>query len=181
MHPLWQLVMYFCVHNCTSPSNDYVAVAWSNNNQAQLHTYISVPYWSPDVWLGLELLWDIQFGLPAILKNSIASYQSRVNNYVCMCHECIHMSGSGRGNPNIFRCASCANGWIPISKFLNPLLIPEYQLQLLYKAIFIQDFRGCGYILRSVSSQLWHLIIEIQYFFEPSAPPPPLEKWFEPW
>jgi len=31
----WQLVMYFCTHNCTSPSNDYAAVACSNNNQAQ--------------------------------------------------------------------------------------------------------------------------------------------------
>ena len=55
--------MYFCVHNCTSPSNDYAAVACSSN-QAQLHTHVSVPYWSPDVWLGLELLLDIQFGLP---------------------------------------------------------------------------------------------------------------------
>ena len=55
--PLWWLVMYFCVHNCTSPSNDYAAVACSNNN---LHTHASVPYWSPDVWLGLELLRDIQ-------------------------------------------------------------------------------------------------------------------------
>ena len=27
-------VMYFCVHNCTSPSNDYAGVACSNNNQA---------------------------------------------------------------------------------------------------------------------------------------------------
>ena len=34
----------FCVHNCTSPSNDYAAVACSNNNQAQLHTHVSVPY-----------------------------------------------------------------------------------------------------------------------------------------
>ena len=29
---------------CTSPSNDYIAVACNNNNQAQLHTHISVPY-----------------------------------------------------------------------------------------------------------------------------------------
>jgi len=42
--PLWRLVMYFCVHNCTSPSNDYAAVAYISNNQAQLHTRISVPY-----------------------------------------------------------------------------------------------------------------------------------------
>ena len=39
MHPLWQLVMYFCVHNFTSTSNDYAAVACSNNNQAQLYTH----------------------------------------------------------------------------------------------------------------------------------------------
>ena len=64
--PLWWLVINFCVHICTSPSNDYTAVACSNNKQAQLHTRISVPYWSPDVCLGQELLRDIQFGLPAI-------------------------------------------------------------------------------------------------------------------
>ena len=62
MHPPLAASNVFCVHNCTSPSNDYAAVACSNNNQAQLHTHVSVPYWSPDVWLGLELLRDIQFG-----------------------------------------------------------------------------------------------------------------------
>ena len=41
--PLWRLAMYFCVHNCTSPLNDYAAVACSSN-QAQLHTHVSVPY-----------------------------------------------------------------------------------------------------------------------------------------
>ena len=39
-----RLVMYFCVRNCMSPSNDYATVAYSNNNQAQLHTHESVPY-----------------------------------------------------------------------------------------------------------------------------------------
>ena len=46
--PLWQLVIYFCIHICISPSNDYTVVACSNNNQAQLHTHVSVPYWSPE-------------------------------------------------------------------------------------------------------------------------------------
>jgi len=32
----------FCIHNCTSPSNGYEAVAYSNNNQAQLHTRVSI-------------------------------------------------------------------------------------------------------------------------------------------
>ena len=127
--PLCRLVVYFCVHNCTSPSNDYAAVACSNNNQAQLHTHVSVPYWSPDVWLGLELLRDIQFGLPAILNNSLASYQSVLNtsilrsdnNYVC--HKRIYVTRSGRGNPKIFGCASRTSGWTPLSKFLNPPLL----------------------------------------------------------
>jgi len=35
MHPLWQLVMYFCVHNCTSPLNDYAAVACSSGMHQQ--------------------------------------------------------------------------------------------------------------------------------------------------
>ena len=75
MHPFWRLVMYFFthMHNCLSPSNDYTAVACSKNNQAQLHTHVSVPYWSPNVWLGLELLRDVQFGLSAILNNSLAT------------------------------------------------------------------------------------------------------------
>ena len=42
--PLWLLVMYFCVHDCPSPSTDYTAVACSNNNQAQLHSHVSVPF-----------------------------------------------------------------------------------------------------------------------------------------
>ena len=33
---LWRRVMYFCVHNCTSLSNDYAGLACSNNNQAPL-------------------------------------------------------------------------------------------------------------------------------------------------
>ena len=32
----------WCV--CMSPSNDYTAVACNNNNQAQLHNHVSVPY-----------------------------------------------------------------------------------------------------------------------------------------
>ena len=44
MHPPLAASNVFCVHNCTSPSNDYAAVAFSNNNQAQLHTHVSVPY-----------------------------------------------------------------------------------------------------------------------------------------
>ena len=85
--PLWRLVMYFCVHNCTSPSNDYAAVACSNNNQAQLHTHESVRYWSPDVWPGLELLRNIQFGLLACRKWA--------------------------RQPKIFRRASRASSWNP--------------------------------------------------------------------
>ena len=44
MHPPLAASNVFCVHNCTSPSNDYAAVACSNNNQAHLHTHVSVPY-----------------------------------------------------------------------------------------------------------------------------------------
>ena len=44
IHPPLAASNVFCVNNCTSPSNDYTAVACSNNNQAQLHTRVSVPY-----------------------------------------------------------------------------------------------------------------------------------------
>ena len=43
-HPPLAASSVFCVNNCTSPPNDYAAVACSNNNQAQLHTHVSVPY-----------------------------------------------------------------------------------------------------------------------------------------
>jgi len=49
MHPPLAASNEFCVHNSMSPSKDYAAVAFSNNNQAQLHTHASVPYSSPDV------------------------------------------------------------------------------------------------------------------------------------
>ena len=77
----------------------------------QLHTRVSI---------GLELLRDIQFGFPAILNNSLASYLpvSSDNNYVR--HECINVTGSGRDKLKTFGCASCARGWTPISKFLDP-------------------------------------------------------------
>ena len=48
-----------------------------------------------------------------------------VSSYVITCHECIHVTGSGRGNPNIFGCTLHASGWTPpppLSKFLNPPL-----------------------------------------------------------
>ena len=60
-------------------------MACSNNNQAQLHAHVSVlPYWPPDVWLGLYLLRDIQFGLPAISNSSLDSYQSVVTINTCV-------------------------------------------------------------------------------------------------
>jgi len=37
-------------------------------------------------------------------------------------HECINVIGSGRGNSKIFRCTSCACGWTPFPKLLDPPL-----------------------------------------------------------
>ena len=115
--PLWRLVMYFCVHIAMSTSNDYTAVVCSNNNYAQLHTHISVPYWSPDVFLGLELLRDIQFGLPGIF--SLAS----------CCNKYVHLRAkSGRGNPKFFRRASRAICWTPLSKSATVLMCKDSEL-----------------------------------------------------
>ena len=113
--PLVAIVMYFCIHNCMSASNDYKAVACSNNNQAQLHTHISVPYWSPDVCLGLELLRDIQFGLPAILK---------LSTKILLCVSWMHLCDrKWAWQPKIF------SGWTLLSEFLNPPLIHPEQTQ----------------------------------------------------
>ena len=63
----------------------------------QQHTHVPVPYWSPDICLGLELLRDIQFGLTAVLNKSLASYDND-----CVCHKCIYVTGSGCGNSKIY-------------------------------------------------------------------------------
>jgi len=68
LHALWWLVMYFCIHNCTSPSNDYAAVACSTTTTR--HSSLTYQFLTDD-WLGLELLRDTQLGLPAILSNSL--------------------------------------------------------------------------------------------------------------
>ena len=78
-----RLVMYFCEHNCMSSSNDYTAVACSNNSLTHLHTHVSVPYRSPDAWLCLELLQDIQFGL---LRDRKWAWQPK-NFQVCFAHQ----------------------------------------------------------------------------------------------
>jgi len=44
MHPPLAASNVFFVHNCTSPSNDYAAVACSNNNRVHLQAHVSVPY-----------------------------------------------------------------------------------------------------------------------------------------
>ena len=107
--------MYFCIHNCTSASNDYKAVACSNNNQAQLHAHVSVAYWSPDVCLGLELLRDIQFGLPAILK---------LSTKILLCVSWMDLCDrKWAWQPKIF------SGWTLLSEFLNPPLIHPEQTQ----------------------------------------------------
>ena len=47
-----------------------------------------------------------------------------------MCHECIHMTGSGCGNK--LRCTSRASGRTPLSNFLNPPLLPTLILYILH-------------------------------------------------
>ena len=65
------------------------------------------------------MLRDIQFGLPAILNNSLASYD---NNY--MCHECIYVTKSGHGNPKFLPALRAPVAELqPLSKFLNPPLV----------------------------------------------------------
>ena len=49
--------------------------------------------------LGLELLRDIQFGLPATFNNSLASYQSVATIITWLCHECINVLEVGVATP----------------------------------------------------------------------------------
>ena len=152
---LWQLVMYFCVHICTCPSYDYTAVACSNKNQAQLHTQVSVPYWSPDVCLSLELLRDSQFGL---LNNSLASYD---NNYAC--HERICVTGSGQ----MFGCAT------PLSKFLNlPLetILCIARHKMSWKpSVACSSIHSIYLLFQIVVCHLWRQKPLIKDFFHPAS------------
>ena len=61
---------------------------------------------------------DIQFGLPAILNNSLASYHSVATIIICAltCRK-------WAWQPKIFGCASYASGWTPLYKFLDPPLV----------------------------------------------------------
>ena len=93
--PLWWLVMYFCVHNCTSPFK-WLYSSGMQQQQPGTVTHSSISYLSPDVWIGLEFLPDIQFGG---LRDRKWAW-----------------------HPKIFRCASRGSGWTPLSKFLNPQL-----------------------------------------------------------
>ena len=132
--------MYFCAHICMSPSNDYTAVACSNNHQAQLHTHISVPYWSPDICLGLQLLRDIQFGLLA--NFSLASYD---NNHVSW--NAFTWPEVGVATQKIFGHTLHASGWNPFSKFLNPplhtvVILPEENSLLSHNPVL--EERGGG-------------------------------------
>ena len=103
--PLWRLVMYFCIRICTSPSNDYTAVACSNNNQAQLHTSSRIS----------SLLISRRFSSSVRTSSYCKQLTSYDNNYAC--HKCVYVTESGGGNPKFFRCALRA----PVAKppFLN--------------------------------------------------------------
>ena len=58
------------------------------------------PVWLPvEPSLGLELLRDIQFGLPATFNNSLASYQSVATIITWVCHECINVLEVGVPTP----------------------------------------------------------------------------------
>ena len=72
--------VYFCEHNCTSPSNDYAAVALMQQQQPGTVTHsrissllISRRLTRPRVASRYSVR---NFGLPAILNSSLASYQS---------------------------------------------------------------------------------------------------------
>ena len=61
-----------------------------------------------------------------------------------MCHECIHVTKSGRGNSKILGRASRAIGWTPLSKFLDPPLNFDSP-GLIWAAsdeVFDEDFEG---------------------------------------
>ena len=87
--------------------------AATTTRHSYTHTHTSVPYWCPDIWLGLELLRDLQFGLSP-------NWISRSNSN----HKCIHVTRIGAWQPKNFSCASRTSGWTPLTKFLNPPLVP---------------------------------------------------------
>ena len=79
--PLWRLVMYFCLHNCTSPSNDYAGMACSNNNHAGIVTHSRIS----------SLLISRHLTRPRVASVRTSS-----------------VTGSGRGSPKICGRASAS-------------------------------------------------------------------------
>jgi len=114
---LWRLVMYFVYITAQVHQSSGI-----QQQQPGTVAHISVPYWSPDVWLSPELLRDIQFGLQAILNNSLASYQSVVTIITCVMNAFTWPKWAWQ--PNNFR-VHFVHQWLnPLSKFLNlPLSI----------------------------------------------------------
>ena len=143
LHPPLAASNVFCIHICTSPSNDFTAVVCSNNNQAQLRTHSHISLLLISRRLSRARVASRYSGLRTISNKSLASYY---NNY--MCHEWIYVTGSGWGNPKISGRASCANGWTPLSKFLNP------PLTILAKTASLSFVRyTCNFLSRSSLSK----------------------------
>ena len=96
MHPLWQLVMYFCIHIilCKSIKGLYSSGMQQQQPGTVTHSHISSLLISrclsrPRV----ASRYSVQ--TPTYFKQ-LASYE---NNYVC--HKCIYVTGNGRGNSKI--------------------------------------------------------------------------------
>ena len=114
----------------------------------------TVPFWSPDVWLGLEMLRDIQFELPCSYFKQLTIITRALT------------FGSGRGNPKIFGCALCTRSWTPLSKFLDPPLaiiwVPCEQPRDRYSKTKFATC-GCeekiaGHVPRELSRKVYHFL-----------------------
>ena len=108
--------MSFCVLNCTSPSQDYAAVACSNSNQAVTYSRIS----SLQISRGLTRpRVASRYSVRTSSYNSVASYQSVATILACVmntltCRKWAWQLKNFRG-----ALRACAT---PLSKFLDPPL-----------------------------------------------------------
>ena len=128
------------MHNCLSPSNDYTTVAFSNNNQEQLHTHVAVPYWSPNVWLyrpriaSRYSVWTFSY------FEQLTSYD---NNYVC--HECFYVPEVGVATQTFLAALRAPVAEPPFLNFkirhCNFLLADRYWILVwLVAAVFDRSF-----------------------------------------
>ena len=123
MHPPLAASNVFCVHNCTSPSNDYAMSSGMQQQQPGTVTHSRIS----SLLISRRLTRPKVASRFSVRPEESATARLGVRDFFCdgplgsafqlLLYECVHVTESGRGNPKNFRRASRA----PVTEppFLN--------------------------------------------------------------